>query len=281
MFFWIPPGKSTKLSVSQASMWFQSLFFWIPPGKPRAPRSSRTDVGFQSLFFWIPPGKSERPTCALATWMFQSLFFWIPPGKFGRTQKGMRQGLRFQSLFFWIPPGKWSPHVATRCGQKVSILVLLDTSRKAARRTHHVHTSRGFNPCSLDTSRKGDRRLRAFPLRHGFNPCSSGYLPESGRSPGMEALASRFQSLFFWIPPGKRTMGEARMLRLTVSILVLLDTSRKAGHCQWIQPDKTGFNPCSSGYLPESYEIIFLTLTVLGFQSLFFWIPPGKRGGSA
>ncbi len=228
LFFWIPPGKSTKLSVSQASMWFQSLFFWIPPGKPGAPRSSRTDVGFQSLFFWIPPGKSERPSCALATWMFQSLFFWIPPGKFGRTQKGMRQGLRFQSLFFWIPPGKWSPHVATRCGQKVSILVLLDTSRKAARRTHHVHTSRGFNPCS------------------------SGYLPE--RRPPTACLPAPpwFQSLFFWIPPGKRQVSRHGGAGVKVSILVLLDTSRKENDGRSENAEAYGFNPCSSGYLPES-----------------------------
>ncbi len=66
------------------------------------------------------------------------------------------------------------------------------------------------------------------------------------------ATAMRFQSLFFWIPPGKHKINIQEESGLVVSILVLLDTSRKV--------ERT----------PEQQARFIL------FQSLFFWIPPGK-----
>ncbi len=283
---------------------------------------------------------------------------------------------QFQSLFFWIPPGKMGFSVFFPQIISVSILVLLDTSRKGGRLLFARDGNSGFNPCSsgylpesgasgvarrpdvvsilvlLDTSRKAAAPDPGPAIDRGFNPCSSGYLPErrlqevglvavmsfnpcsSGYLPEREGLGAilrvvgGFQSLFFWIPPGKCTWewrwggwrgfqslffwippGKFIRLRLRIGIrrfqslffwippgkllvsgfdvrvagfqsLFFWIPPGKTGHCQWIQPDKTGFNPCSSGYLPERAADERFTATDPGFQSLFFWIPPGKCNGA-
>ncbi len=207
----------------------------------------------------------------------------------------------FQSLFFWIPPGKSRRAASGGIGSEVSILVLLDTSRKVKPRRRDSRESSSFNPCSSGYLPESLEGLEDRAKLYGFNPCSSGYLPERFRLGFPWALFPTFQSLFFWIPPGKATVqdlaraafrfqslffwippGKSRERASpnrakNVSILVLLDTSRKAKSSASGSASSGGFNPCSSGYLPESRHKLGWLPIATWFQSLFFWIPPGKR----
>ncbi len=212
----------------------------------------RTDAAsFQSLFFWIPPGKRIVPLQRLWRHSVSILVLLDTSRKGFKLSFQAIAEYQFQSLFFWIPPGKRSAPRRVQPPYPVSILVLLDTSRKAPVPGADRFLSQVSILVLLDTSRKVLGAL------------------------GPRLNEARFQSLFFWIPPGKTravTIG-GRGLR---------------------------FNPCSSGYLPERYlptvvgsanlvSILVLLDTSrkdptsssgspdLRFQSLFFWIPPGKH----
>ena len=82
-----------------------------------------------------------------------------------------------------------------------------------------------------------------------------------------------FQSLFFWIPLFRVSRSIACFPGNLVSILVFLDTSVPVRPFPSRGSSLACFNPCFSGYLCSGVLKLTVSLAVLMFQSLFFWIP--------
>ena len=158
----------------------------------------------------------------------------------------------------------------------------------------------GFNPCSLGCfprSLQGsglplrrvvsilvllDVFLEVFPSDRSisvsrFNPCSLGCFPRSLTTRGITKKVLQFQSLFSWMFSSKFPGDPVpRFLRLSVSILVLLDVFLEV----WIMVVWSGecpsFNPCSLGCFPRRVNRRVNRLEREKFQSLFSWMFSSK-----
>ncbi len=179
-----------------------------------------------------------------------------------------------------------------RCPGGVSILVLLDGSRRSSLALQLLLNQSCFNPCSsgwfpsipqcrpIVASSIMFQSLffwmvpvdpilnrRVIRIQFCFNPCSSGWFPSMATSvKGAESptlfqsfwkmmlhVYGGFQSLFFWMVPVDRLL-EKNNIRFF------------------------GFNPCSSGWFPSIVDVDADTSWATEFQSLFFWMVPVDLG---
>ena len=172
---------------------------------------------------------------------FQSLFFWIPAGK---PVSGAITSVRpLVSILVLLDTGRKAFQVCIcQVCFKVSILVLLDTGRKDLACDISAPRTSGFNPCSSGYRPERAQDASHAPIPTSFNPCSSGYRPERFISFAPSKFVREFQSLFFWIPAGKRLSGLC------------------------LSNPLPSFNPCSSGYRPERWGVIRHAQTLYGFN---------------
>ena len=112
--------------------------------------------------------------------------------------------------------------------QNVSILVVLDSSRRRAADYEHAPVNHCFNPCCVGFVAK-TRNFVESALLHfpSFNPCCVGFVAKTVWNKFVGVLLMKFQSLLCWI-------------------------RREDTHSLSLSAPSLGFNPCCVGFVAKT-----------------------------